>query len=155
MSNLNEVMAKMEKTAADLASAIAGISDSTLSRRPDEKNWSPKEIICHLRDTEELYLARFQTILAMDEPKFIPAGVDRWPEERQYLRNDILEALSAFRKRRQETLEFLRGLQPEQWNRVGIHATRGRETMIAWVESMANHDNNHLEQLKRALAGQP
>jgi hypothetical protein len=27
--------------------------------------------------------------------------------------------------------------------------------MIAWVESMANHDNNHLEQLKRALAGQP
>jgi hypothetical protein len=79
----------------------------------------------------------------------------RIAEERQYLRNYVQEALSAFRKRREETLKFLRGLKPEQWERAGIHATRGRETLRDWVTLMANHDLNHLEQLKRALAGQP
>lgn len=78
----------------------------------------------------------------------------RIDEERPYLRNNIQEALSAFWKRMGETLKFLRGLKPEQWERAGIHATRGRETLRDWVTLMANHDLNHLEQLKRAFAGQ-
>jgi len=155
MVGLKELLSKVEEGPNDFASAIQGISDAILSRRPDEKNWAAKEIICHLRDTEELFITRLQTMIMMDEPKFIAADVDRWAEERQYLRNDIQEALSAFRKRRGETLKFLQGLKPEQWNRVGIHATRGRATLKDWVQIVARHDINHLEQLKRALAGQP
>ncbi len=154
MDNLEDLMSKMEKGPDYFASAIRGVSDAVLSRRPDEKNWAAKEIICHLRDTEELFIIRLQSMIIMDEPKFIGADVDRWAEERQYLRNDIQEALSAFRKRRGETLKFLRGLKPEQWDRTGIHATRGRETLRVWAEIIPKHDLNHLEQLKRALAGQ-
>ena len=108
MYNPEDLMSKIEKGPDDFASAIRGISDMVLSRRPDEKNWAAKEIICHLRDTEELFIIRLQSMIVMDEPKFIGADVDRWAEERQYLRNNIEEALSAFRKRRGETLKFLR-----------------------------------------------
>ena len=76
---------------------------ATLARRPDANNWAAKEIVRHLRDTEE----------------------------RQYLRNDATEAAAAFRRRRQESLAFLRKLTPEQWSR------------------------GHLDQLKRALDGKP
>ena len=155
MAGFEELLSKVEEGPDDFASAIRGVSDAILSRRPDGKNWAAKEIICHLRDTEELFITRLQAMIMMDEPKFIGADVDRWAEERQYLRNDIQEALSAFRKRRGETLKFLRGLESEQWNRVGLHATRGRETLKDWVGIVAQHDINHLEQLKRALAGQP
>ena len=95
MDNLEDLMSKMEKGPDYFASAIRGVSDAVLSRRPDEKNWAAKEIICHLRDTEELFIIRLQSMIIMDEPKFIGADVDRWAEERQYLRNDIQEALSA------------------------------------------------------------
>ena len=98
-------------------------------------------------------MARFQAILAMDEPRFLAVEPDRWATERQYQRNDAAEALAAFRRRREETLAFLRALAPQQWERGGIHATRGRMTITDFVGLMAWHDDNHLDQLTRALEG--
>jgi hypothetical protein len=54
-----------------------------------------------------------------------------------------------------ETLRFLHGLRPEHWDRGGVHATRGRMTVKDFVALIAWHDDNHLDQLKRALAGKP
>jgi uncharacterized damage-inducible protein DinB len=155
MAELEEWLARMERAADDFAAAIQGASEIILSRRPDGKNWAAKEIVCHLRDTEELFFNRFQIILTVKEPKFSPADADRWAAERQYLRKDAGEAISAFRARQEDTLQFLRGLKPEQWERACSHATRGRMTVKGYVGLMAAHDNIHLEQLKRALAGQP
>ena len=155
MSNLEELMGKMEKGPDEFASAIRGVSDAILSRRPDAKNWAAKEIICHMRDSEELFITRLRSVIAMDEPKFIPREPDRRAEEQQYMCNDIHEALSVFRRHRAETLKFFRELRPEQWDRAGIHPARGRQTLRDLLGIIANHDPNHLEQLKRALAGQP
>jgi hypothetical protein len=155
MTTMTDKLARMERSPDDFAAALAGVPEIVLARRPDERNWAPKEIVCHVRDTEESFMARFQSILAMDEPRFLGVEPDRWAVERQYLRNDVHEALEAFRRRRQETLAFLRGLRPEQWERGGIHATRGRMTIRDFVDLMAWHDDNHLDQLRRALDGKP
>jgi uncharacterized damage-inducible protein DinB len=153
MATLEEQLARMERTVNDYAAAVKGVPDAKLSKRPDDKNWSAKEVVCHVRDTEESFMARFQTIMAMDEPKFLPVEPDRWAVERQYQRNDAQEALAAFKSRRDDTLRFFRGLKAEQWERGGIHATRGKMTLKDFVELMAWHDDNHLDQLKRALDG--
>ena len=153
MASLEEQLARMERTAEDFAAAIKGVPDAALARRPDDKNWSAKEVICHVRDTEESFMMRFQSIMEMDEPRFLPAEPDRWATERQYQRNDAAEALQAFRVRRDESLRFLHGLRPEHWERGGVHATRGRMTMKDFVGLMAWHDDNHLDQLRRALEG--
>jgi uncharacterized damage-inducible protein DinB len=155
MTSIEQPLQRMARTADDFAAAIAGVSDADLARRPDAKSWSAKEVVCHIRDTEESFMARFQSILAMDEPRFVPVEPDRWAADRQYLRSDAADALAAFRRRREETLQFLRGLTPEQWDRGGIHATRGRMTLKDFVPFMAGHDDNHLDQLRRALKGQP
>ena len=152
---VGERLKRLTRTPDELAAAIRGRDDATLSRRPDGKNWAAKEAICHLRDTEEMFMGRFGLILAMDAPKlaFDPTTPDRWAEERQYLRNDAQQALGAFRTRRDESLDLLRTLTPEQWKRAGVHATRGRVTIDDFVTLMAWHDDNHLDQLKRALEG--
>ena len=155
MASLEEQMARMDRTPDDFAAAIKGVPDHLLSKRPDDTNWSAKEVVCHVRDIEESFTARFQLIMAMDEPKFLPVEPDRWASERQYQRNDTEEALQAFRTRREESLKFLRSLRPEQMERGGLHATRGRMSIADFVELMAWHDDNHLDQLKRALAGKP
>jgi uncharacterized damage-inducible protein DinB len=155
MATLEEQLARMERTADDFAAAVRGASEAALSKRPDGKNWSAREVVCHMRDTEESFLQRFQLLLAMDEPTFLGVEPDRWAEERQYGRNDVGEALVSFRKRRDESLAFLRHLKPEQWERAGVHATRGRMTVKDFVALMAWHDDNHLDQLKRALDGKP
>jgi uncharacterized damage-inducible protein DinB len=155
MATLEEQMARMERTAEDLASAVKGVSDAALSKRPDEENWSAKEVVCHLRDAEEAFLSRFQSIMAMAEPKFPAADPDRTAIERQYARDDAQKAVESFKGRRVETLAFLRALKPEQWERGGVHPARGRMTMKDFVGLMAWHDDNHLDQIKRALDGKP
>jgi hypothetical protein len=170
---LEQRLQRLERTPEELAALIHGRSDGVLSRRPDGKNWAAKEIVCHLRDIEELFMVRFQTMLAMDEPKFLVLGAmppnpaewgiggrvrpaidpDRWAEERQYLRHDTGDALVAFRSRREESLAFLRQLTPALWQRGSVHVTLGRLTYGDWVALMAAHDDNHLNQLKRALEG--
>jgi uncharacterized damage-inducible protein DinB len=144
---------RMERTPDELAAAIHGRSDAVLSRRPDARNWAAKEVVCHLRDTEELFMGRFEAILSMDEPKLAGLNPDRWAEERQYLRNDAGEAAAAFRRRREESLALVKQLTPEQLKRAGLHSVRGRMTVDDFVTLMAWHDDNHLDQLRRALEG--
>jgi uncharacterized damage-inducible protein DinB len=146
-------LGRMHRTADDLAAAVKGKGDAELSRRPDAKNWAAKEVICHLRDTEELFLERFQTIMSNEEPKLGGPQPDRWAEERQYLRNEAGAALAAFRKRREDSLAFLKNLAPADWERAGVSPTRGRITIEQFVSLMAWHDDNHLDQLRRALEG--
>ena len=124
----SEQIQRLSRTADDLAALLAGKAPSILVRRPAENAWAATEVVCHLRDTEELF---------------------------QYLRNDALEALASFRARREETLKLLRALAQEQWQRGGIHASRGRMTVKDFVALIASHDDNHLDQLRRALDGRP
>jgi hypothetical protein len=146
-------MKRLERTADELAGALRGQSEAALARRPDPKNWAAKEVVCHLRDTEEGFMVRFDTLMASDNPRLTAPEPDRWAEDRQYLRNDAGEALAAFRKRREETLAFLRKLGAGDWERGGTHPVRGRVTIDQFLTLMAWHDDNHLDQLRRALEG--
>ena len=112
------------------------------------------------------------TMLAMDEPKILaftaaaadlavwgiggeishPLDPDRLADERQYRRNDPREALTAFGRRRGETLAFLGRLDPAEWQRGGLHPTRGRLTMDDYAAALAAHDASHLAQLRPALS---
>ena len=168
-------LARLARAADELAAAIRGRDDAALSRRPEPKAWSAKEIVCHLRDIEELCVLRYHAMLAMPEPRMFVVGVtardpvafgiiggapypldaDRWAEERQYLRSDTGEALGAFRRRRDEALGLLRALTPEQWERGGLVPTGARVSFGQFVAGSAAHDDTHLDQLERALAGRP
>jgi DinB family protein len=88
--SLEERLSRMSRTADDLAAAIRGHSEAALVRRPDGKNWAATEVICHLRDIEEVYFVRFHAMLSNDDPKIYanPSAADRFAEDRQYLRND-------------------------------------------------------------------
>jgi hypothetical protein len=149
-------LARLARTPGELAAAIAGRSDHALTRRPEATSWAAKEVVCHLRDNEESFLDRLRTIVAMDEPRFPRANPNRWAEERQYLSHDAIQALHAFGRRREETLALLRALGPRERERGGVHLdSRGRRTVDELVSVMAWHDDNHLDQLRRALEGRP
>jgi len=97
MKSMENELKRMEMTPGNFDAAIRGLSDAALSRRPDDKNWAAKEILCHMRDTEEQFMNRFQNIIAADEPKLVAAQADRWASDRQYLRNDGFDALDSLK----------------------------------------------------------
>jgi uncharacterized damage-inducible protein DinB len=146
---------RMARTPGDVVLAAIDQPESVLGHRPAAGAWAVKEVVCHLRDVEEFYLIRTQTILTNEEPRLVLLDPDRWATDRQYLRNDFTEALDAFRVRREETLVLLRSLSPAQLERGAIHPIRGRITIANIIHSMAKHDDVHLAQIKRALRGEP
>ena len=172
---LERRLARLARTPDELAAAIRGRDVAVLARLPDARNWSAAEIVCHLRDIEELCILRFHTMLAVNDPPVFVVGApppdparwgigigvpfpldpDRWVVDRQYARQDPHEALAAFRRRRKETFTLLGKLSPEQWKRGSIHPVHGRVTFEEWTAGMAGHDDNHLDQLRRALDGRP
>ena len=170
---IEERLGRLDETPGELERAISGKTDKELSARPDAHNWAAKEIVCHLRDVEELFQIRFHTVVAVEEPRILvfgasandlapwriggaighPLDPQRWAAERQYLRNDTREALAALRRRRTEVLVLLRSLSPAEWHRGGVHLSRGRLILADWVARLAGHDDNHVAQLRRALQG--
>jgi hypothetical protein len=150
-----ERLARLGRTAADLAEAFRGRDAPTLTRRPDAMNWAPIEVLCHLRDAEESFLDRLHQIMATDEPRFPSVNPSRIAEERQYLRQDAEDALAAFRRHRGGTLAFFGALTDADWSRAGHQMdSRGRRTLDDFLSVMAWHDENHLAQLARALRGE-
>ncbi|HEU4758755.1 MAG TPA: DinB family protein [Dehalococcoidia bacterium] len=172
---LADRLARLKRTPDDVAVAIRGRGDEALSAAAEPGAWSAKDVVCHLRDIEELVILRFHLMLASDDPKVFVVGApprdaerwgispavpfpldpDRWRRERQYARNDAQEALAAFGRRRREVLALLDGLSPEQWQRGSIHPEHGRVTFADWLAGVAAHDDNHLAQLQRALPPSP
>ena len=151
-----ERLERLEQTPSDLARALRGRSDAQLSRRPAPDAWSAKEIVCHLRDAEEHLAGFIQLVLDMDDPPLLATGTaDRWADERQYARHNVGAAWDAFGRRRDETLAMLRSLSAAQWKRTGRHARLKQLSVDALVSLMAWHDENHLDQLARAVAGKP
>jgi hypothetical protein len=163
-------LSRLQHTPDELEQTIAGKSAAELSRRPEPHSWAAKEIVCHLRDVEELFQIRFHTVVALGERRILVLGASakdlapwriggpighpldpaRWAEERrQYLRNDSGEALAAFRRRRSEVLALLQSLSPVEWERGGIHLSQARLTLADWVA------RNHVDQLRRALECHP
>ena len=172
-AGIGELLSRLERGPGEVGRAIFGAPAGVLARRPNVCSWSATEIVCHLRDVEELFQLRFHTILAVDEPPILAFGAapsdltawriggaiahpldpDRWASDRQYDRSDAHEALGAWQRRRTEVVRLLSPLSPAEWERGGIHPTRGRRTLVDWATSLAGHDENHLDQLRRAIAG--
>jgi hypothetical protein len=146
---------RMRAFPQELASSMAGWSDADLARRPAPDAWAVSEILCHLRDVEEFYGQRVQTILANRDPVLVAFEPERWAIERQYSRCLAKPALDAFAVRRRETLVVLDAIHAQDWERGGSHAQRGWMTVRRIVHGWAKHDGEHLEQIRRALEGKP
>ena len=149
----DERMARLARTPDQIAAAL-GTRPADLARRPAPEAWSATEIVCHLRDIEQAFHERVTAILAHDEPPLPETEPERWARERQYAREDPARALAEFRRRRGESLETLVTLPPADWQRGGEHPASGRLTIDMLVARLAAHDDNHLDQLARALEGQ-
>ncbi|MDX1600665.1 MAG: HAD-IA family hydrolase [Anaerolineales bacterium] len=129
--------------------ALTQDADGRWDERPSPSQWSPCEVICHLRDVElEVHQPRLRELLEDDMPFLSAADPDRWADERGYRKQDPRAALEAFRAARLETLATLTSLDDEDWAKPARHALLGPTTLGEVMAVAADHDLAHLEQLR-------
>jgi len=137
---------------AVLESLLGGLDAEGTRTRPALVEWSPVEIVCHLRDEEtEDFGARLRVILSGAD-SFVRIDPERWAEERRYREASLPEALGAFRARREENLGVLRSIAPEALDGSRSLGRLGRLSGLDLVAAWVAHDRIHLAQLAATLA---
>ena len=133
---------------AKLARAVRGLRAAQLKRRPRTGKWSIQEIVAHLADTELVYGFRLRMMLAQPGSSLQAYDQDLWANRLGYKRQPLGQLLERIRLLRAENLRLLKRVPRPWWNRYGMHAERGRETVARTVLLLAGHDINHLNQIR-------
>ena len=137
---------------ATLDALLSDVDDALWRARPAPNEWSPGEIVCHLRDEEtEDFGARVRVVIEGGSV-FVPIDPERWALDRGYEKEEPRAALTALKQRRRDNLAFLVLADPAKLTRVvdqpRLGKMSGLDLMAAWV----THDRLHLTQLTATLA---
>jgi hypothetical protein len=153
MYNLHrDLLDALNATPETLTGLLAGVSESQArSATGGDENWSVVEIICHLRDAEEISLQRTLAMRDQNNPLIIGYDQEALARERKYHETDLRSALAGFLAFRQRHLEVLAGLIPEQWDRSGRHNEFGDINIFAFAIHKVSHDAIHCAQIARQL----
>jgi FMN phosphatase YigB (HAD superfamily) len=145
------LLAVLRSTPAALAT-LCQQKPHFLTIRPAPKEWSPSEVLCHLRDVDvEVNLWRLPKVIKENNP-FLPGqDTDQWADARQYCFQDGLEALADFIKARIMLLKMLEDLPEIDWERPARHAIFGPTTLHELVNIIVGHDILHVQQIFKAL----
>lgn len=148
-----ELLRTLRATPERVPDLVWGCSVSQLAQRPAEGEWSMGEILNHLLLGErDVILPRLKRMLLEEAPIFPSSASSRTGFAAAPETHDVTVDLIAFRRIRQETLEFLEALGDPDWLRIGTTPTRGTLTIEAYARYLAEHDLEHLAQLEATRA---
>jgi hypothetical protein len=132
---------------------VQGLSEDALRWRPSPKEWSIKEVCCHLRDSFEVDGERIRLMLSEDDPLLRGYDQEALARDRDYQSESMPLVLTALRAFSGGLAYLLENLGEEQWQRTGRHEERGPTSIAQYAQLLGDHARQHLEQI-RALRGQ-
>lgn len=138
-----------------LRQAVAGMSREQLLARPIPGKWSTLEVICHLADFEIVGADRIKRVIAENEPTLLGGDERAFAARLAYHERDAHEELVLIDTIRSQVARILHTLNPEDFQRRGIHSEVGPLTLEVLVQRSTRHIPHHVrfvEEKRRALA---
>jgi hypothetical protein len=146
MDTYERALGIMAQTPVVLDALFAIAPATALRERPAPEEWSPYEVLAHMRSVNGLISQRIVLMLEHDNPEFPrpepPAPLD-----------DMAALLADWRATRAQHLAWLRGLSPQQLARTGRSTRFGQMTAREHIIEWAYHDLDHTRQILAALQG--
>lgn len=129
---------------------LANVEDNFWHQRPDPKEWSIVQILCHLLDSEDtIERPRLERILQEENP-FITQPKPPGPDI-EVCADEGYSVAYKFVETRQKTIEFIKTLSSDDWKRPARHSIFGLTTMLEMTYFTAQHDRLHLKQLCQTI----
>lgn len=138
--------------AAEVRKAVADVSaDNGLDRRPAPNEWTAREVVHHLADSELTSAIRLRLLLAVDGPT-IPGYDENAFAQRLHYDRPVEASLNAMEAARASSAELLDALDEDDWKRSGTHTESGEYSVSTWLELYAAHPYDHADQIRKAAA---
>ena len=134
---------------AAVAEALLKITPDELDAKPRPGQWSAREIVHHLADSEMTSAVRIRRLLAEDRPLIQGYDQDEYARRLRYDRPHET-SLELFKYVRLATAELLERLEEADWLREGTHSESGRYSAETWLKIYAEHAHKHARQIRAA-----
>jgi hypothetical protein len=142
------LVTRLAATPDRMARAVAGWSEAELRTPPAGGGWTAPEILAHVRASDDILTPRIYMVLVRDCPP-LPAYDDRtWAQVAGYASAGFRSSLPPFALRRAEVVAVLRRIQPGDWKRSGVHEEHGPTSLLALVQKLVEHEEEHCAQLE-------
>lgn len=145
---LLEVQALLSTTATHWMNLAETLTEDLLSRPAKQGEWSARECLQHLLDTEQfVFPVRLRAFQAgQDFPGFNPAT-----QGGDYSGKTTAQLAEAFAEHRSNNLKLLEQVTPQDLSTTARHSELGQVTMEQFLNEWIAHDLNHTVQAERAL----
>src|SRR3954454_23196903 len=100
----------------EIERALQGATDAELDARPAPEEWTAREIVHHLADSEMTSAIRLRRLLAEENPTIVGYDQEEFARRLRYDR-PLEGSLLAFKGARESTAPLLRTLSDEDWSR--------------------------------------
>lgn len=146
------LIARYKAGYADVVDALDGITPGELDWRPAPGEWSAREVVHHLADSETIAGVRLRRLLTEEKPAI--AGYDEaaYARRLRYADRPLEPALQAFAAARATTAQLLDLMAEADWQRTGVHSESGPYSAARWLEIYAAHAHDHAGQIRRNRA---
>lgn len=147
--------ALIDRYATGAAAVLAAVEavGPRLDQAPDGE-WTPRQVVHHLADSEIRSALRLRQLIAEDGPRIEAYDEGEYARRLHYDR-PVDSSLAAFGAVRASCLELLRALSPEELARVGSHPEHGRYGVDTWLGIYSEHAHEHAAQILAAAAPSP
>lgn len=144
-------IAVQSETANVLQQLVAGVPENNLYQRPGPDKWSVAELLAHFAEAEIVSTWRYRQMLEHNGSTLTAFDQELWHKLGEYGSRKLQESLQLFRLLREANLRMFSRLNEEEWQRFGVHAERGKMTIVELAKQIAGHDLNHIEQIRKIV----
>lgn len=128
-----------------LRQAIAGMTTADIDAAPIPGKWSTRQIICHIADFEPVYADRMKRVIAEEDPPLMGGDPDLFAERLTYEQRDLEEEFQLMIAVRQHMATILRSIDPDDFQRTGIHSRDGALSLSQLLGRITNHIPHHVQ----------
>ena len=154
--DLKEAAAAYESASQYFLNLARGITPDLLDVHA-ENEWSARQCIHHMAESEAQSYARLRRLVAEPEGSIIQ-GYDEaaWANEAKlgYADGAVENAIAVYAAVRASSLDLVKRLTEEDLEKFGEHTESGKYTIARWLESYTKHPYDHGDQMVRATKGQ-
>lgn len=151
-----EVLTLLAQTPERIVELTATSEEAQLHAAPTHGEWSPHEVLAHLRACADVWGGCITAILNQDHPTLRAVNPTRWITSTDYRKHDFHSSLQAFISQRAELLTILKSLAPEDWARSATVIGAGKpleRTVHLYARRLALHEPSHVKQIARIVNG--
>ena len=149
------MISNLRKSSQILGLVLDGVTQEQAQMlREDEDGWTILEIMCHIRDYQEIFMGRAQQMLNEDNPTLVPYDAEAREAmiiDREYAKQNLLAVFNDYVATRQTFIALVESLEDADLDRIGTHPMTGTIAVATPIYHTTLHDADHTEQIARIL----